>query len=184
MDVYPPRTLLTAPSMPKAGWPTGKSGTRCPLRNRPRRRSARSTRLTTFTSRWRNVTDGSLSQGLRQVDEPAPATGGHPRTGRGPRTVRACEARPFFLCFREESRFNLLPFFHKYGLGRGQFSLGEAVRSQVPKLPVREGNRQMEGVGGRPKWWFLRACRKAHYSGHVPAGIPASERCLAAGLGR
>jgi hypothetical protein len=54
----------------------------------------------------------------------------------------------FFVCFCEESGFNLLPFFQKYGLGRGEFSLSEAVRSRVANLPVWEGNRQMEGVAG------------------------------------
>jgi hypothetical protein len=54
----------------------------------------------------------------------------------------------FFVCFCEESGFNLLPFFEKYGLGRGEFKLGEAVRARVAKLPVWEGNRPMEGVAG------------------------------------
>jgi hypothetical protein len=54
----------------------------------------------------------------------------------------------FFVCFCEESGFNLLPFFEKYGLGRGEFELGEAVRARVAKLPVWEGNRPMEGVAG------------------------------------
>lgn len=57
----------------------------------------------------------------------------------------------FFVCFCEGSGFNLLPFFQKYGLGSGEFSLGEAVRARVVDLPVWDGNRPMEGVSGPAK---------------------------------
>jgi hypothetical protein len=54
----------------------------------------------------------------------------------------------FFVCFCEASGFNLLPFFEKYGLGRGDFELSEEVRARVAKLPTWEGNRPMESVAG------------------------------------
>ena len=54
----------------------------------------------------------------------------------------------FFVCFCEESGFNLLPYFEKYGLGKGAFSLSDAVKARVAKLPVWDGNRPMEGVAG------------------------------------
>jgi hypothetical protein len=57
----------------------------------------------------------------------------------------------FFVCFCEGSGFNLLPFFQKYGLGSGDFSLGEAVQARVAGLPVWNGNRPMEGVSGPAK---------------------------------
>jgi hypothetical protein len=54
----------------------------------------------------------------------------------------------FFVCFCEASGFNLLPFFKKYGLGSGEFALGERVLARVAALPLWEGNRPMEGVSG------------------------------------
>lgn len=56
----------------------------------------------------------------------------------------------FFICFCEASGFNLLPYFQKYGLGKGEFALSEAVLARVRSLPVWDGNRPMEGVSGPP----------------------------------
>jgi hypothetical protein len=54
----------------------------------------------------------------------------------------------FFTVFCEESGYNLLPYFQKYGLAKGDFALSQEVVSRVNKLPVWSGNRPMEGVGG------------------------------------
>lgn len=54
----------------------------------------------------------------------------------------------FFVLFSEESGYNLLPFFQKYGLDKGEFTLGEHVKTAVSKLPKWPGNRPMEGVYG------------------------------------
>lgn len=54
----------------------------------------------------------------------------------------------FFVLFSQESGHNLLPFFEKYGLDRGEFKLGDSVKTAVAKLPKWPGNQPMEGVSG------------------------------------
>jgi hypothetical protein len=54
----------------------------------------------------------------------------------------------FFVLFSEEAGYNLLPFFEKYGLGKGAFEIGEKVRSRVSHLPVWQGNRPVESLTG------------------------------------
>jgi hypothetical protein len=54
----------------------------------------------------------------------------------------------FFVLFSQESGCNLLPFFQKYGLDKGEFNLGAGVKSAVAGLPAWTGNRPMEGVAG------------------------------------
>jgi hypothetical protein len=65
-----------------------------------------------------------------------------------PEKAASAKRDRFFVCFCEESGFNLLPFFQKYGLGRGEFGLGEEVRTRVAKLPEWGGNRPVESVEG------------------------------------
>jgi hypothetical protein len=74
--------------------------------------------------------------------------GGDPALDAIPEKAASAKRDRFFVCFCEESGFNLLPFFQKYGLGRGEFGLSEAVRTRVAKLPEWEGNRPMESVEG------------------------------------
>jgi hypothetical protein len=54
----------------------------------------------------------------------------------------------FFVLFSQESGHNLLPFFQKYGLDKGEFHLSDGVKKAVAGLPPWTGNRPMEGVAG------------------------------------
>jgi hypothetical protein len=65
-----------------------------------------------------------------------------------PEKAASAKRDRFFVCFCEESGFNLLPYFRKYGLGKDEFGLSEAVCKRVAHLPEWEGNRPMEGVSG------------------------------------
>lgn len=49
----------------------------------------------------------------------------------------------FFLLFCQESGHNLLPFFQKYGLGRGKYGLSPEVVGKVRHLPEWKGNRPL-----------------------------------------
>ncbi len=54
----------------------------------------------------------------------------------------------FFVLFSEESGYNLAPFFEKYGLGKGDFAIGEEARERVSQMPVWRGNRPVESLTG------------------------------------
>ncbi len=54
----------------------------------------------------------------------------------------------FFVLFSQESGHNLLPFFQKYGLDKGEFNLSDGVKKAVSGLPPWTGNRPMESVAG------------------------------------
>lgn len=78
----------------------------------------------------------------------------------------------FFTLFCEESGHNLLPFFQKYGLGRGEFALSDSVKRRVETLPLWEGNRPIGGITG-PKEIVLPAvfsglCRVGKFTAQDP----------------
>ncbi len=65
-----------------------------------------------------------------------------------PRDSPAAKRDRFFVLFSEESGYNLLPYFEKYGLGRGEFGLDEAARAQVAGLRSWSGNRPIDSMTG------------------------------------
>lgn len=54
----------------------------------------------------------------------------------------------FFLCFSEAAGKNLLPYFEKYGLGRGEYGISPAVIEKVKALPVWTGNQPLATLTG------------------------------------
>lgn len=54
----------------------------------------------------------------------------------------------FFILFCEESGLNLLPFFQKYGLGKGLYGLSVDATNAVRALPEWAGNRPITSIEG------------------------------------
>jgi hypothetical protein len=77
-------------------------------------------------------------------------------------TSKAAQAKRdrFFLLFCEESGRNLLPYFQKYGLGRGEHGLSPGVLESVKPLPEWSGNQDITGLEG-PREIILKRDSKA-----------------------
>lgn len=54
----------------------------------------------------------------------------------------------FFLCFSQAAGKNLLPYFERYGLGRGEFGISATVAEKVKALPVWNGNQPIASLQG------------------------------------
>jgi hypothetical protein len=57
----------------------------------------------------------------------------------------------FFLCFSQAAGRNLLPHFHRYGLGRGEYGLTASVTDKVKQLPAWNGNQPIAALEGPAK---------------------------------